>query len=131
VNFTNDILMTCKHYSFRSALKGAGSTTNAGRTTRKVTARCGGNQWLASHSEKLQTVSQDTQVAVSLMMRDIVSQAVTNTADFANVADGSPAVPSGVAVEFSDMATSTNALTTRLICCTLNTNLPEGKPTIE
>jgi hypothetical protein len=63
-------------------------------------------------------------------MRDIVSNPVTNTNDFATATDAAAALPSGVAIEFYD-SVSTNALVTRLICCTLDANSPEGKPTIE
>jgi hypothetical protein len=123
--------MTCKQYSFKSNLKANGSTTDKfGRTTRKVTARCGSNQRLDAHAETLQTATPDSQIVSSLVMRDIVSNPITNTNDFTSGADGSAAIPSGVTVEFYDSA-STNVLTTRLICCTLDVNVPEGKPTIE
>ena len=131
LTFSNDVLMTCKHYSFRSNIKGAGSTTDKfGRTTRKVTARCGSNQWLLSHSEVLQNATPDSQVVSSLVMRDIVKSSVTNTDDFTTNADGATAIPSGASIEFYD-STTANVLTTRLVCCTLDVNALEGRPTIE
>ena len=131
VSFTNDILMTCKQFSFRSNLKSATSTTDKfGRTARKVTARCGSNQWMAGHSEVLQSATPDSQVVATLVTRDIVASPITNTNDSATGVDGSAAVPSGVIVEFFD-SLATNLLTTRLVCCTLDANSPEGKPTIE
>jgi len=131
VQFANDVLMTCKSYSFKSNIKANGSTTDKfGRTTRKVTARCGSNQWLLSHSETLQTATPDSQVVSSLVMRDIVRNPITTTEDFTTAADGAAAIPSGASIEFYD-SSSSNVLTTRLICCTLDVNVAEGKPTIE
>ena len=131
INFSNDVLMTCKHFSFKSNIKGSGSTTDKfGRTTRKVTARCGSNQWLLSHSATLQTATPDSQVVSSLVMRDIVKNPITNTEDFVTGPDAAAAIPSGASIESYDSA-SANVLTTRLICCTLDVNSPEGKPTIE
>lgn len=131
VNFTNDILMTCKQFSFKSNLKTAGSTTDKfGRTARKVTARCGANQWLAGHSEALLSATPDSQVVATLVTRDIVTNPMSNTNDSATGPDASSAVPSGVIIEFFD-SLATNLLTTRLVCCTLDVNAPEGKPTIE
>jgi hypothetical protein len=131
LNFASDVLMTCKQYSFTSNLRGNGSTTDRfGRTTRKVTARCGSNQRLEAHAETLQTATPDSQIVSSLVMRDVVANPITNTNDFTGGIDGSAAIPSGVAVEFYGSA-SANVLTTRLICCTLDVNLPEGRPTIE
>jgi hypothetical protein len=131
VQFANDVLMTCKSYSFKSNIKANGSTTDKfGRTTRKVTARCGSNQWLLSHSETLQTATPDSQVVSSLVMRDIVRNPITTTDDFTTAADGAAAIPSGATIEFYD-SSSSNVLTTRLICCTLDVNVAEGRPTIE
>lgn len=130
-SFSNDELMTCKQYSFKSNIKGTGSATDKyNRTFRKVTARCGSNQFLAGHAETLQTATPDSQVVSNLVMRDIVAHAITNTNDFTTAADGASAIPSGVAVEFYD-SSNANVLTTRLICCILDASSPEGKPTIE
>lgn len=130
-NFSNDVLMTCKNYSFKSNIKANGSSTDKfSRTYRKVTARCGSNQWLAGHAETLQIATPDSQIVSSLVMRDIVQNPITNMNDFVTAPDGSAAIPSGVAVEFYD-SVAANVLTTRLICCTLDANSPEGKPTIE
>lgn len=131
LNFTSDVLMTCKHYSFKTNLKGPNSSTDKfGRTTRKITAKCGSNQFLVGHSEALQSTTPDSQVVSTLVMRDIVKNPVTNTLDFTTGADGIAAIPSGVGVEFFDSA-SANSLTTRLICCVLDANQAEGTPTIE
>lgn len=123
--------MTCKHYSFKSNIKGAGSGTDkSNRTFRKVTARCGSNQWLAGHAETLQTASPESQVVSSLVMRDIVGNPITTDKDVTTAPEGGAAIPSGAAIEFYDSSAS-NVLTTRLICCTLDPNSAEGKPTIE
>lgn len=131
LNFTNDVLMTCKQYSFKTNLNGPNSTTDKfGRTSRKITARCGSNQVLVAHAETLQAATPDSQIVSTLVMRDIVTNPITNTTDFTTGADGSAAIPSGVSVEFFDSAKN-NALTNRLVCCVLDSNQPEGKPTIE
>ncbi len=132
LSFSNDVLMNCKAYTFNTSIRVGrkASTDRFGRLSNQVTAHCGANQMLLSQSATLQLATPDAQVSQTLVMRDIVRRPTSNTQDFATAADGSPAIPAGVQVDFFDSSNS-NQLTTRLICCTLNPNEPEGTPTIE
>jgi len=130
-NFAKDVLMTCKSYAFTSRFRTRGTTTDRfGRSIGAATARCGANQFLLNGSAALQFASPDAQVSTQLVMRDIVRRPTNNTTDFTTAADGSPATPSGIKVDFFDSNTS-NALSVQLVCCTLDANEAEGTPTIE
>jgi hypothetical protein len=130
-NFSKDVLMTCKAFSFTSNFRAKGITTDRfGRAVGAATARCGANQMLLHSSAAFQTASPDAQVSSQLVMRDIVRRPTVNTSDFTNAAQGSPAVPSGLKIDFYD-SNSSNALSVQLICCTLDINESEGTPNIE
>jgi hypothetical protein len=130
-NFSKDVLMTCKAFSFTSNFRTKGNTTDRfGRAVGAATARCGANQMLLHSSAALQTASPDSQVSSQLVMRDIVRRPTINTSDFTVAAQGAPAVPSGLKIDFYDSNTS-NVLAVQLVCCTLDVNEPEGTPSIE
>lgn len=130
-NFSKDVLMTCKAFLFTSNLRLKGITTDRfGRAVGAATARCGANQMLLHSSAALQTASPDAHVSSQLVMRDIVRRPTANTSDFTVAAQGSPAVPSGMKIDFYDSNPS-NALSVQFVCCTLDVNESEGTPTLE
>ncbi len=130
VSFSKDVLMTCKSYSFTSNFRSRGTTDRFGRSIGAATARCGANQILLNGSAALQAASPDAQVSSQIVMRDIVRRPMNNTTDFTVAAQGSPAIPSGLKVDFFD-SNANNSLSLQLICCTLDVNETEGTPTIE
>lgn len=130
VSFSKDVLMTCKSYSFTSNFRSKGTTDRFGRSIGAATARCGANQILLNGSAALQAASPDAQVSSQIVMRDIVRRPMNNTTDFTVAAQGAPAIPSGLKLDFFD-SNANNSLSVQLICCTLDVNETEGTPTIE
>jgi hypothetical protein len=122
--------MTCKAYSFTSTFRSKGTTDRFGRSVGAATARCGANQILLNGAAAFQAVSPDAQVSSQVVMRDIVRRPINNTIDFTVAAQGSPAIPSGLKVDFFD-SNANNSLSVQLVCCTLDVNEAEGIPTIE
>lgn len=122
--------MTCKGYSFTSNFRTKGTTDRFGRSIGAATARCGANQIFLNGSATLQTATPDSQVSSQIVMRDIVRRPMNNTNDFTVAASGSPAIPSGLKIDFFD-SNANNSLSVQLICCTLDVNEAEGAPTIE
>lgn len=130
-NFSKDVLMTCKAFSFTSNFRTKGITTDRfGRAVGAATVRCGANQMLLHSSAALQTASPDAHVSSQLVMRDIVRRSTANTSDFTVAAHGSPAIPSGLKIDYYD-SNASNVLSVQLVCCTLDINESEGTPSIE
>ena len=131
LNFTTDVLMSCKHSMFTTGMSGPKASTDSfGRYSNQILAHCGSNQFMLSNSTTLQNESPSAEVVSYLIMRNITSLPVTNTSDFTGASNNSSAIPAGVMVDYFD-SDSSNQLVTRLICCTLDPSQAVGNPFLE